>query len=164
MSGGFPSSSWYDIKSLDKFTSNEDRAGMKDSMAKLNELIKSEIDSGIPANRIVLGGFAQGGAMTLFTGLQSEYQLAGLVVLSGYLPVRYRLMAKATKASKSVPVFQAHGTLDIVVPYKDGEKARKVLEKKGYNVEFHSYGALYSAAGDEEMLALEKFLCKIVPE
>ncbi|KAJ2742050.1 hypothetical protein GGI20_004763 [Coemansia sp. BCRC 34301] len=164
MSGGFSSSSWYDIKSLDKFTSNSDRAGMKASMIKINELIKSEIDSGIPANRIVLGGFSQGGAMTLFTGLQSEHQLAGLAVLNGYLPVRYRLMAKATKASKGAPIFLAHGALDIVVPYKHGEKARKVLEKKGYSVKFHSYGPLYSAAGDEEVLAFQAFLKKALPE
>ncbi|KAJ2814073.1 hypothetical protein H4S07_000182 [Coemansia furcata] len=115
LNGRFRMPSWYDIKSLYRIASNKDEAGMNTSMLKIKKFIESEINSGIPAGRIVLGGFSQGDAMTLFTGLQSEYRLGGLAVLSGYLPIRDRILKRATDASKSVPIFQAHGTTDEVV-------------------------------------------------
>ncbi|KAJ2859881.1 hypothetical protein GGH94_005858 [Coemansia aciculifera] len=164
LNGGFRMPSWYDIKSLDRIASNEDEAGMNASMMKINELIKSEIDSGIPANRIVLGGFSQGGAMTLFTGLQSEYRFGGLVVLSGYLPIRDRIMARSTDASKSVPIFQAHGTADEVVLYQYGEMTSKELERCKYNVDFRSYNHMGHSTCEDELLHLQMFLKKSIPE
>ncbi|KAJ1740383.1 hypothetical protein LPJ68_003825 [Coemansia sp. RSA 1086] len=151
LNGGFRMPSWYDIRSLDKIASNEDEDGMNVSMRKINELIREEIDSGIPANRIVLGGFSQGGAMTLFTGLQSEMRLAGLAVLSGYMPVRERLIARATDASKQVPIFHGHGTADEVVLYQYGEMTSNLLQQKGYNVDFHSYNHMGHATCNEEL-------------
>ncbi|KAJ2104430.1 hypothetical protein IW146_008649 [Coemansia sp. RSA 922] len=164
LNGGFRMPSWYDIKSLDQIARNEDEAGMNASMMKINELIKSEIDSGIPANRIVLGGFSQGGAMTLFTGLQSEYRFGGIVVLSGYLPVRDKLMARMTDASKKVPIFQAHGTADEVVLYQYGEMTSKELVKRGYNVDFRSYNHMGHSTCEDELLHLQMFLKKSIPE
>lgn len=108
---GMPSTSWYeialssvcyiqlmfnvisrfDIKSLDKVDGEEDEKGMLESSITINQLISQEIDAGIPADRIVLGGFSQGGIMTLLAGLTSERKLAGLLVLSGYLPLRNKM-------------------------------------------------------------------------
>ena len=65
----------------------------------LNQLITAEVDAGIPANRIVLGGFSQGAAMTLLTGLTTERRLAGLAVLSGWLPLRNKAKAVSSRAS-----------------------------------------------------------------
>ena len=76
----------FDIRTFD-FDAEEDEQGLLESSRRLNEIISSEVDSGIDANRIVLGGFSQGGAMTLLTGLTSERKLAGAVVLSGFLPL-----------------------------------------------------------------------------
>ncbi|KAJ2800375.1 hypothetical protein H4S07_005193 [Coemansia furcata] len=103
------------IKSPDWIASNEDEAGMNASMIKVNERIRSGINSGIPAGRIVQGGFSQDGFMTLFTGSKFEYQPGGLAVLSGYLPIRNRILKRATDASKSVPILQVQGTADKVV-------------------------------------------------
>lgn len=80
---------WFDIKEFD-FNSAEDEKGMLQTVHQLNQLITGEVDAGIEASRIVLGGFSQGGAMTLLTGLTSERKLAGLAVLSGWLPLRYK--------------------------------------------------------------------------
>ena len=65
----------------------EDEDGMLKSSSQINALIDEEISRGTPSDRIVLGGFSQGGALTLLTGLTSEKKLAGLVVLSGWLPI-----------------------------------------------------------------------------
>lgn len=71
----------------------EDEPGMLRTVRSLNELITAEVDAGIPAERIVLGGFSQGAAMTLVTGLTSERKLAGLIVMSGWLPLRNKFKA-----------------------------------------------------------------------
>ena len=66
---------------------------MLQTAKSLNEIISEEVDNGIPASRIVLGGFSQGGAMSLLTGLTSERKLAGLAVLSGWVPLREKFKA-----------------------------------------------------------------------
>ncbi|KAJ1927906.1 hypothetical protein EC988_010201, partial [Linderina pennispora] len=96
---GMSMPSWYDIRSLERVTKDEDEAGMRESMIKVNKIISDEVAAGISPERIVLGGFSQGGAMTLFTGLQSELKLGGLIVLSAYLPIRDRIFQLATEAS-----------------------------------------------------------------
>ncbi|PIA19596.1 acyl-protein thioesterase-1 [Coemansia reversa NRRL 1564] len=164
LNGGFRMPSWYDIRSLDSIASNEDEDGMNTSMQKINDLIRAEIDSGTPANRIVLGGFSQGGAMTLFTGLQSEYRLAGLAVLSAYLPIRQRILTRATDSSKHTPIFHGHGTADEIVLYQYGEMTHNVLKKSGYNVEFHSYEHMGHSTCEDEIRDLNAFLRKCIPE
>ncbi|KAI9505151.1 hypothetical protein GGI25_000344 [Coemansia spiralis] len=164
VNGGFRMPSWYDIKSLDSIAEDEDEDGMKASMVKINELIRSEVDSGIPADRIVLGGFSQGAAMTLFTGLQSERRFGGLAVLSGYLPIRDRIVVRATDASKRMPIFQGHGTADEVVLYQYGEMTSELLKKKGYNVDFNSYEHMGHMTCNDEINDLLAFLKKQIPE
>lgn len=82
----------FDIFDFD-FGGQEDEAGMLRTAHALNQLISAEIDAGIPANRVVLGGFSQGGAMSLLTGLTTERKLGGLVVLSGWLPLATKFKA-----------------------------------------------------------------------
>ncbi|KAJ1999442.1 hypothetical protein GGI04_004570 [Coemansia thaxteri] len=164
LNGGFRMPSWYDIQSLNRIASNEDEDGMNRSMRSVNELIRAEVDSGIPANRIVLGGFSQGGAMALFTGLQSEYRLGGIAVLSGYLPIRDRIMKRATDASKSVPIFQAHGSADETVLYQYGEMTSKMLQEVGYSVDFRTYNHMGHSTCEDELLHLQLFLKQRIPE
>ncbi|KAJ2219030.1 hypothetical protein GGF40_003025 [Coemansia sp. RSA 1286] len=164
LNGGFRMPSWYDIKSLNKIANDEDESGMNASMIKINQVIRAELDRGIPAERIVLGGFSQGGAMTLYTGLQTEYRLGGLVVLSGYLPLRERLLSRATDVSKRIPIFQGHGQIDEVVLYQYGQMTQEALKKSGYNVEFNSYDYMGHSSCNEEIDDLKDFLEKAIPE
>jgi len=108
--------SWFDIKSF-TFTAEEDETGMLESSRQLNEIIATEVDAGIDASRIVLGGFSQGGAMSLLTGLTSERRLAGLAVLSGFLPLRHKFKAMLSDQAKSTPIFWGHGLNDPLVTY-----------------------------------------------
>ncbi|KAJ1789122.1 hypothetical protein LPJ59_005405 [Coemansia sp. RSA 2399] len=156
--------SWYDVMSLDEISSVEDEAGMNMSMMQINELIRNEIDAGIPADRIVVGGFSQGAVLSLFTVLQSEHRLAGLVVLSGYLPVRDRLVPRITNASKHVPVFQAHGTADEIIPYQYGEMISEVLKKNGFDAVFKAYQHMDHSTCNDEIHDMQQFLAKQIPE
>jgi phospholipase/carboxylesterase len=86
MNGGYVMRAWYDIAGTPQ-ARIEDEAGLRASQAQIEALIAREVARGMPAKRIVLMGFSQGCAMTLLTGLRHAERLAGLVGLSGYLPL-----------------------------------------------------------------------------
>jgi predicted esterase len=91
----------YDIVSLtNRDESNEDERGLLESARSVNEIITSELDNGVETSRIVLGGFSQGGAVTLLTGLTTERKLAGLVVMSSYLPLRGKLKSVSSSTNR----------------------------------------------------------------
>ncbi|KAF9478403.1 Phospholipase/carboxylesterase [Pholiota conissans] len=114
---GIEMPSWFDIISFG-FDSAEDEQGMRESAGKINELIKYEIEAnGVDPSRIVLGGFSQGGTMTLLTGLTGEQRLAGLVVLSGWLPLRHKFKEMASQNAASTPIFWGSGSADPLVKF-----------------------------------------------
>ena len=103
-----------------------------------------EIAEGIPSNRIILGGFSQGGAMSIFTGVTTPHKLAGVVGLSCYLVMGNKVaqLAKeeAKEVNKDTPFFMGHGDSDEVVQYTWGEKTAEFLRKElGHKVEFKTY-------------------------
>ena len=129
---------WYDILSMER-TDLEDELGIRESAAAVARLIEIEQERGIAANRIVLAGFSQGGAIALFQGLR-EKRLAGILALSTYLPLGWTMGDEPTDANDDVPIFMAHGTVDNVVPQAIGLASLRRLEKFGYSVEWQSYG------------------------
>ncbi|KAJ1918783.1 hypothetical protein H4219_002402 [Mycoemilia scoparia] len=164
LNGGMPMPGWFDIYSLDKIIGQEDEEGLLKSRDYIQGLVDKEVEAGIPSDRIVLGGFSQGGAMTLLTGLTLKKKLAGMVVLSGYLPLHSKVFSMASKESKLVPIFQGHGTDDQVVSYKFGQQSRDELANNKYNVEFNSYSDMGHSACDDELKDLVKFLEKVIPQ
>lgn len=76
---------WYDIKSLNS-RSEVDVEGLKETKARVSRLIENEIRNGIPSNRILLGGFSQGGASALYVAYSYDKPLGGVMALSAYLP------------------------------------------------------------------------------
>ncbi len=144
---GTPMPAWYDIASLD--ARGQDEAGIRQSAALIEMLIAREIDRGVPASRIVLAGFSQGAAMALFTGLRYESPLAGLLVLSGYLPLHERLPKEAAEANQQVPILQAHGRHDDVVPRQLGYGSAELLRAAGYQVEWHEYEMAHEVCFEE---------------
>ncbi|WP_133500779.1 alpha/beta hydrolase [Cognatilysobacter terrigena] len=141
INGGMRMRSWYDIVSFD-LTGRADAKGVDESVARVDALIAQEIERGVPASRIVLAGFSQGGAVTLAAGLRRTEPLAGLVALSTYLPLGVDALARLDEtpvAARSQPVFVAHGRQDPVVPYAAGEDAARRLRALGFAVDFHAY-------------------------
>ncbi|EDR12736.1 uncharacterized protein LACBIDRAFT_188773 [Laccaria bicolor S238N-H82] len=114
---GIEMPSWFDIYSFG-FDTDEDEMGMLQSARMISGLISAEVDGGIDPRRIVLGGFSQGGAMSLLTGLTGERKLAGVAVLSGWLPLRNKFKAMASQHAASIPVFWGHGAADPLVKYQ----------------------------------------------
>jgi len=143
VNGGYVMPSWYDIMGAD-LQKREDAAGIRRSALAIEALIANQVARGIEPRRIVLAGFSQGCAIALFTGLRHSAPLAGIVALSGYLPLAADLAAEANPANRQVPVFMAHGSADPVVPVARGEASRDVLQAMGYAVQWHSYPMQHS--------------------
>ncbi|MBU3005008.1 alpha/beta hydrolase [Paraglaciecola arctica] len=129
---------WYDITSLD-FNHRADSQGVKESSAFVANLIEQEIAQGIPANKIVLAGFSQGGVIALHLGTRYEKTLAGIMSMSSYMSEPEKLKEEAHSANKNTPIFVAHGSHDDVVPVFMGNAAFKVLQSNGYQVTWHEY-------------------------
>ncbi|KAJ7228200.1 Phospholipase/carboxylesterase/thioesterase [Mycena pura] len=171
--GGMVMPSWFDILSFG-FDSEEDKSGMLKTVHSLNQLITAEVDAGIPANRIVLGGFSQGGAVTLLTGLTAERRLAGLAVLSGWLPLRGSFKSMISDHATSVPIFWGHGTSDPLVKHDLAVKSTEFLrdnigvptapatgEPKGLS--FNSYAGVEHSTNQKELDDLQAWLKKALP-
>ena len=148
INGGMRMPAWYDILGLD-LVRREDEKSLRASAAELQALIAREIARGVPASRIVLAGFSQGCAMTLLAGLRAPQRLAGLLGMSGYLPLAATTAAERSEANRDVPVFLAHGRMDPVVPFQRGIDSRDALVALGHEVEWHEYPMQHSVCEDE---------------
>jgi phospholipase/carboxylesterase len=148
INGGYVMRAWYDILGTD-LVRREDESGLRKSQAAVEQLITREKARGIPAERIVLAGFSQGCAMTLQTGLRYPEKLAGLLCLSGYLPLNEMVAAERHAANQHTPIFMAHGRGDPVIPIDRAEKSRDMLQAHGYEVEWHEYMMPHSVCAEE---------------
>jgi phospholipase/carboxylesterase len=160
INGGYRMRAWYDILGAD-LARREDEAGLRASLAEVDALIGREKSRGIAASRIVLAGFSQGCAMALLTGLRHAERLAGIVGLSGYLPLAATLAAERSAANHDVPVFLGHGRQDPVVPHASGAATRDALVALGHAVEWHEYAMPHSVCA-EEIADLERWLLRVL--
>jgi lysophospholipase-2 len=125
----------------------------------VHDIIESEVKSGLSESRIVLGGFSQGGAVSIFTALTSKYNLAGLVSLSAYLPIRKSFASHMNPALSSLPIFMGHGTADYVVQYKWGKDSYGWLKDNGCSdVTFKPYENMQHSCNDVEIEDVREFL------
>jgi phospholipase/carboxylesterase len=148
INGGYRMRAWYDVLAGD-LRQRQDEQGLRSSLALVEELIAREKERGTPASRIVLAGFSQGCAMALLTGLRHHERLAGIVGMSGYLPLAETTGQERSDANQLTPVFLAHGTMDPVVPLVAGQMSRDALRALGYDVEWHEYPMPHSVCMEE---------------
>lgn len=161
INGGYEMPAWYDILTAD-LVRREDEAGLRASQAAIEAVIANEKARGIPASRIVVAGFSQGCAMALMVGMRQQEALAGIVGLSGYLPLFDKASDERTAASLRTPVFLGHGTHDGVVTLSRATASRDALQAMGYTVDWHTYPMEHSVC-PQEVLDLQGFLQKVLP-
>lgn len=148
LNNGMAMRAWYDIIGLDR-NGPEDETGINASRDDVEQLIQAEKDKGIPADKIVVAGFSQGGAIALHTGLRHAESLAGIMGLSTYLPLRTQIAGEATEANLNTAIFMAHGSMDPMVPQQLGELSRDELQTRGYPVTWHSYPMQHQVCMEE---------------
>jgi phospholipase/carboxylesterase len=149
LNGGYVMRSWYDILGGLDMVRREDEQGLRASQAQIEALIAREQERGIPAERIILAGFSQGCAMALQTGLRHPQKLAGLMCLSGYLPLAANLSDERHPASVATPIFMVHGLHDGVIPIARARQSRDLIEALSYQVEWHEYPMQHSLCQEE---------------
>lgn len=154
---------WYDVVAFgsQQREPREDDDGLRDSFAAVHALLDREIERGVPAQRIVLAGFSQGCAITLGAGLRYPQRLAGLVGMSGYLPLAATTAAERRDANALTPVFLGHGRRDQVIDLDRGTASRDALKALGMAVEWHDYPMEHSVCA-EEVADLQRFLQQVL--
>ncbi|MDP9011755.1 MAG: alpha/beta hydrolase [Pseudomonadota bacterium] len=162
INGGMRMRAWYDIISFDR-TAAEDEAGFRDTDRAVRQLISREMERGIPANRIVLAGFSQGGAVSLYTALRYGERLAGVMALSTYLPLASRLAAERAPANDGTSIFMAHGLSDATLPISLGLESREHLKALGYVIEWHQYPMAHSVC-TSEIADIREYLLRALPD
>ena len=137
---------WYDMFSLDR-DGPVDEAGIRASAAMLDEFIERELERGVAADKIVIAGFSQGGAIALHAALRSSEPLAGVMGLSTYVPLVSKLADEVTVSD--IPIFMAHGTLDPVLPMFLGRESADLLIDHGFKIEWHDYPMAHAVCAEE---------------
>jgi phospholipase/carboxylesterase len=163
VNNGYRMRAWYDIFEFgaEARHAREDEAGLRESFAAVHALIDREVARGVPAHRIVLGGFSQGCAIALGAGLRYRERLAGLAGLSGYLPIAATTAAERRDANALTPVFLAHGQRDPVIGIDRAATSRDALKALGQSVDWHEYPMEHSVSA-EEVADLKRFLLRVL--
>ncbi|MCO6429017.1 alpha/beta hydrolase [Nitrosomonas communis] len=151
---------WYDIRSIN-LNHYEDEIGIRRSQHAIIAMIERENQRGIPSSNIVLAGFSQGGVMALQVGLRHPDKLAGIMVLSAYLPLAHTLVKEAHTANASTSIFMAHGSHDPIVPIHLAKTSRQQLLESGYQLEWHEYAMTHSVCA-EELDDISKWLRQVL--
>ncbi|PHH93235.1 hypothetical protein CDD83_9505 [Cordyceps sp. RAO-2017] len=171
VNSGFPSPGWYDLKILGVTVEaaragiSEDEAGILAAVAYAHSLVEDEIEAGIPSDRIVLGGFSQGGAVGLMGGLTLSVPIAGIIHLSSYLPLHktFRNHVPEGDANKATPIFIGHGDRDILMLHESALYSWNHVKEMGYNGTFNTYRGLGHSVSLEELNDVEGFLVARLP-
>ncbi len=148
INGGMRMRAWYDIKSLD-FNSRADLSGVRESAELVEDLLAHQIKSGIPANRIVLAGFSQGGVIAMHLAARLKIKIAGVLALSTYLCEPALLANEATETNRDTPIMMAHGDQDEVVPVFMGKAAFDTLKDNHFNATWQTYNMQHNVCVQE---------------
>jgi len=113
-------------------------------------LIDEEITNGRSSDKIFLGGFSQGAAMSLYIGYQLPYSLGGIISIAGFLPLHSEFSQRLTKESVKTPCLLLHGDNDAVNPFELSKAAADTISSNGINVTFNQYAKLnHKLSADE---------------
>ena len=154
INGGNEMPGWYDI-AMNELERKPDEAGIRESQLAIDALIEREISRDVAADKIILAGFSQGGAVALQTGLRSKHALGGVMALSTYLTLGDSLASEKNIANANIPILMVHGTQDPVIPLSLAQSSRAALTANGYKVDWREYPMPHSVCAEEVELAGE---------
>lgn len=165
INGGIAMNAWFDIAGL-TIGAREDVAGIEEACKALAALVRKEIAGGIPASRIAVGGFSQGGAVALHTVYVEGFldiQIGAVVALSAWLPRGAKILRggrnvpKMSRVNASTAIFMGHGKHDPMVQVQFGELSAKILKDGGAPTTWKTYACQHTTCASE-MSDVGKFL------
>ena len=164
LNNGWRMPSWFDIRFLGdaaEVNGRECPVEAQESGELIASLMEEEHARGIPYNRIVLVGFSQGGAMSLYTGCRFPERIAGMVCMSGYLIFHEVHLEACHDANRTTPVLICHGSQDDMVPLSSGQRTAEFLRENGWPVDFEHYPMFHEVCM-EEIRRVEVFFSEIL--
>uniref|UniRef100_A0A0B6ZUX0 palmitoyl-protein hydrolase n=1 Tax=Arion vulgaris TaxID=1028688 RepID=A0A0B6ZUX0_9EUPU len=164
LNAGMVMPSWFDIKGLTP-NSPEDEHGIKEACKELQHLIAKEVNDGIAPERIVVGGFSQGGSVALYTTFATNTKVGGVVALSTWIPMNKHFTNQSNnKYNTEVPVLQCHGLADPLVPHRWGQATHEIIKSFNSKAQFKSYSGMGHSSCAEEMEDVRVFLVNLLTD
>jgi phospholipase/carboxylesterase len=148
LNNGMSMPAWYDIKSIGT-TRDVSMDDMEVSRKQIEAFIDAERSTGMRDDQILLVGFSQGGAVAFHTGLRHATPLAGIISLSGYIPVPCETGSEYPAENKTLPTLVCHGTRDQVVPPILADQALEHLKEQGFSYTYKKYEMEHSVCPEE---------------
>jgi len=162
LNGGYSMTSWFDLLTLDA-KGPEDEKGIKAAGELVKSLIEEEEKRGIPTKRILIGGFSQGGGLSIHTTLRYDKPLAGILALSCWLPLHKDYPTTLNPANKDISILMCHGDADVIVPFHWGKKSADMMKAFVPNIEFKTYSGMGHSSCPQEMRDAREFIRKVLP-
>ncbi|KAL5008280.1 hypothetical protein ScPMuIL_013861 [Solemya velum] len=162
--GGYPSTVWFDRQDISPSVA-EHRDTLDPMCDLLGDIVQSEVQSGIPRERIVIGGFSMGAAMALHLAYRHFREVAGVIALSGFLndnSAVYEVLKE--RGGRVPPLLQCHGQMDPLVKYSWGKETFRQLQSYGVRGEFESFPNLYHDLNEKELNIMKKTILTWLPE
>lgn len=157
LNAGYVMRAWFDILGLTP-EAPVDEAGIRETIAQTLHWIERERALGVPAERIIIGGFSQGGVIALHAALRYPERLGGVLALSTWLPLSSSLRVEHQCAALATPIFLAHGTDDDILPLSAAERAYQTLTALGcQNLTFKTYPMAHGIC-EQELIELRDWL------
>lgn len=163
VNGGMKMPGWFDIYEFNNPNAKQDVTGFLKSCDVVKALIREQHEiHQIPMDRIVIGGFSQGAAVSMATLALLEEKIGGLVALSGFCPITETLGGKIHNVNFDTPVFQGHGDLDPIIHLKFGRQTADFYKDAGFSKwDFREYPGVPHSADNRELLDVVNFLTKV---
>jgi phospholipase/carboxylesterase len=160
LNAGMAMRAWFDIYGL---TADfpQDEVGINQTDLAISKLIEDEIKQGIPSQKVFLGGFSQGGAVALYSGIRYPQRLGGILGLSTFLPKNHGNDVNRLNINQGIPIFMAHGTQDPILSYEIGQASKDRLAELGYSVEWHTYNMGHTVS-NQEIHDLSQWVIKVL--
>ncbi|GAU99430.1 hypothetical protein RvY_10435 [Ramazzottius varieornatus] len=162
LNGGMRMPSWFDLFNL-QIGGKEDTEGIKKVVKEIvSEMVAEEEADGIPSNRVLIGGFSQGGALALYAALTLQRPLAGAMALSSWLPLAGDF-PKVASANKDIPILLCHGDSDSLVSPDIGRLTKEKMGAFVPNITAKIYRGLGHSSSPEEMRDVKAFIATCLP-
>ncbi|SCU87062.1 LAFA_0E04478g1_1 [Lachancea sp. 'fantastica'] len=129
--GNYPMPAWFDIREWEEVQSRPDVDGFLKSLDTVRKLIDEQVENGIAAENIVVGGFSQGASLALASAMSLPVKIGGVVALSGFSMINDKLLELKQPINKDTPVFHGHGSADPVISLEMGQRAQKFYTGPG---------------------------------
>lgn len=160
---GDDSTVWYDRVGMNGFEENEDSSSIARSYGLVRSLINDEVAKGVSAQRIIVGGFSQGGAMAMHTGYHVNPSLAGVFAHSSYLNHNSVVFDSLKSSSKGPELRMYHGTDDEVIEFQWGRQTFDKLKQMGVSGTFSTLNNVAHELDARALNDIENFILQKLP-